>query len=306
MKIFKIFLLSILIMNTNSKAQLVINLYENVKSGIPNARPCDEKEVYQNDGLGRVSKVTNPTLTVFLPKVPNPAASSVLICPGGGYGVVAVDHEGYDVAQALNEMGIAAFVLKYRLPNDACMTNKEVVPLMDAQQAMKIVRENASKWKIDAGKIGVMGFSAGGHLASTFGTHFNQSVISNPANVSLRPDFMILIYPVISFKDSITHRGSKGSLIGKNPSPQLVRNFSNEEQVTAQTPPTFLVHAQDDDVVPVANSIKFLEALTRNKVGAEMHVYPKGGHGFGMHNRTTKEDWMRSLTNWLLMNGFLK
>jgi acetyl esterase/lipase len=245
-------------------------------------------------------------LTVFLPQTQNAARSSVIICPGGGYSILAVDHEGYDVAKALNEMGVAAFVLKYRLPDDACMTNKEQVPLMDAQQAIKVVRENAAKWKIDANKVGVMGFSAGGHLASTFGTHFNQPVGGNPRSISVRPDFMVLLYPVISFNDSIGHMGSKNNLIGKNASPAMVHNFSNEEQVTPQTPPTFLVHAVDDNVVPVANSIKFLEALQRNKVPVEMHLYQSGGHGFGMHNKTTKEEWMVSLKNWFFTNGFLK
>lgn len=306
MKAYLFFLAALLFMYSQTSAQTVMDLYNS--NSIPNAKPCDKKETYMaaGGGIGRISNVTHPTLTVFLPKVQNEAASSVIICPGGGYSILAIDHEGYDVAKALNEMGITAFVLKYRLPDEACMTNKEVVPLMDAQQAIKLVRENAAKWKIDSNKIGIMGFSAGGHLASTAGTHFNQTVISNPGNVSLRPDLMVLLYPVISFKDSITHHGSKDNLIGKNPSAEMVHNFSNEEQVTPQTPPTFLVQAIDDKTVPVANSISFLEALHKNKVPAEMHLYQSGGHGFGMHNKTTKEDWMQTLKNWLSMNGFLK
>lgn len=244
-------------------------------------------------------------MEVFLPKKPNAAGSGIVIYPGGGYGILAVDHEGYDVAKALNEMGVAAFVVKYRLPDSSCMVNKENVPLMDAQQALKLARENAGKWKINPSKIGVMGFSAGGHLASSVGTHFSETILNNPNNTSLQPDFLVLLYPVISFNDDITHKGSKQNLIGKSPTAEQVHRFSNEEQVTPQTPPTFLVHAVDDEAVPVENSIAFLTALKKNKVGAEMHVYPKGGHGFGMNNKTTKDKWMERLQNWLDMNGFL-
>lgn len=285
-----------------------MDLYNGDAGGIPNAKPCDEKEAYtkNSDGIGIVSHVTHPTLQVFLPEVQNVAASSVIICPGGGYSILAIDHEGYDVAKALNAMGITAFVLKYRIPDQACMNHAENVPLMDAQQAIKIVRENAAKWKIDKTKIGILGFSAGGHLASSAGTHFNEHIIDNPGGISLRPDFMVLLYPVISFNDDITHKGSKENLIGKMPSASLVHRFSNEEQVSAQTPPTFLVHAADDDLVPVANSIRFAEVLIKNKVVVEMHIYQSGGHGFGMHNKTTRDEWMERLKNWLFENGFLK
>lgn len=281
---------------------MVIDLY----SKIPNAIPCSAKETYTKEGIGRISNVTHPTLQIFLPKVANKAASSVIICPGGGYGILAIDHEGIEVAKTLNTMGIAAFVLKYRIPDSACMEHREDVPLMDAQQALKIVRANAAKWKIDPAKIGVMGFSAGGHLASSLATHFNDQVVSNPDHASLRPDFAALIYPVISFRDSITHHGSRDNLIGKNPSPELIHRFSNEEQVTPKTPPSFLVHAADDDVVPVANSITFVEALVKNKVPAELHIYQNGGHGFGLHNKTTKDEWIERFKNWLLKNGFLQ
>lgn len=283
---------------------MVMNLY----TAIPNSKPCNEKETYtKNNGSIRfIAHVTRPTLQVFLPKVVDPAASSIIICPGGGYSGLAIDHEGIEVAKTLNAMGIAAFVLKYRLPDSSCMDHRENVPLMDAQQALKIVRQNALKWKIDATKIGVMGFSAGGHLASSLATHFNDQIISNTDRTSLRPDFAVLIYPVISFKDSITHKGSKENLIGKTPSPALVHRFSNEEQITSKTPPAFVVHAIDDDAVPVANSISFVEALAKNKVPAEMHLYQSGGHGFGLHNKTTKDEWIDRLKNWLVMNDFLK
>ncbi len=303
MKVYS-FLMAFLFFASQASAQMIMDLYKT----IPNAKACNKKETYEKNssGIGIVSHVTHPTLQIFLPNEPNAARSGILICPGGGYSILAIDHEGYDVAKALNEMGIAAFVLKYRIPDSSCMTNKEIAPLMDAQQALKLVRENAARWKVDASKVGVMGFSAGGHLASSLGTHFTETLISNPENISLRPDFMVLLYPVISFRDSIVHRGSKENLIGKKPSEEMVHRFSNEEQVTAQTPPTFLIHAVDDDIVPVANSISFLEVLHKNKVPAEMHLYQSGGHGFGMHNKTTKDDWMETMKNWLLLNGFLK
>jgi acetyl esterase/lipase len=290
-------------MSSRLHAQMVLDLYTH----IPNSKPCAEKETYtKGSDIGRVSHVTRPTLQLFLPQVPNKAASGIIICPGGGYSVLAIDHEGIEIAKTFNAMGIAAFVLKYRLPDSSCMVNKENVPLMDAQQALKIVRENAAKWKIDTSKIGVIGFSAGGHLASSLATHFNENVLSNPNHTSLRPDFAVLLYPVISFKDSITHKGSKDNLIGKSPSPALVHRFSNEEQVTSQTPPSFLVHAADDDVVPVANSISFVEALVRNKVPAELHLYQNGGHGFGLHNKTTTDEWIERFKNWLTKNNFLQ
>jgi acetyl esterase/lipase len=310
MKHYMLTLVLLLRLCLTSSAQTVMNLYDinGKEGGIPAAKSCTVTETYVkgNSGSGSISNVIQPTLTVFLPREPNAAAPAVIICPGGGYSHLSIDKEGVDVAKALNEKGVAAFVLKYRLPNDACMTSKETVPLMDAQQAIKIVRENASKWKIDTKRVGIMGFSAGGHLASTVGTHFTQTLLANPTNVSLRPDFMVLLYPVISFKESITHHGSKDNLLGKSPSEALVNQFSNEEQVTAQTPPTFLIHAVDDKVVPVENSIRLLEALKRNNVPAEMHLYQQGGHGFGMHNTTTREEWMQTLANWLSANGFLK
>ena len=185
----------------------------------------------------------------------------MVICPGGGYWVTSIVKEGFAVAREFNKWGVAAFVLKYRIPNDSSMIDKKIGPLQDAQRAIQLVRMHAKEWNVDANKVGIMGFSAGGHLASTAATHFNHSYIENTNNINLRPDFSIFIYPVISFQDSIGHIGSRDQLIGKNPPKPLLDSFSNELQVTAQTPPTFLVHATDDDVVPVMNSIVFYEAL---------------------------------------------
>ena len=210
------------------------------------------------------------------------------------------------MAAEFNKMGVAAFVLKYRLPNDRIMASKETGPLQDAQEAIKLVRKNANEWNIDVNKVGIMGFSAGGHLASTAGTHFTTAVAENKEQINLRPDFMILIYPVISFSDSLGHKGSRDKLLGTTPDSGKEMHYSAEHQVNAQTPPTFLVHAQDDKSVKVGNSIKLYEALTKNGIPAEMHVYPKGGHGFGLINPTTKDLWIERLRNWMIGGNWIK
>ncbi len=290
-----------------AQAQQVIPLYGDI---IPNSRPGKDEE--QSDpgkppgGHLSLSHVSRPTLTVFLPSKEKANGTAVIICPGGGYTHLAIGHEGFDVAKKLNEMGVAAFVLKYRLPSDSIMTDKTIGPLQDAQRAIQMVRQNAGAWGVDTGRVGIMGFSAGGHLASTAGTHFNKAYIDNKDNISLRPDFMILLYPVISFSDSIGHRGSRDNLIGHHPSEEMIREYSNELQVGPETPPCFLVQAGDDKTVKVENSLQFYEALHRNNVPAELHIYPKGGHGFGLHNPTTNDQWMERLQNWLEANGWLK
>jgi acetyl esterase/lipase len=185
------------------------------------------------------------------------------------------------------------------------MVDKSIGPLQDAQQAILTVRSRAAEWGVDTGRIGILGFSAGGHLASTAGTHFTRVVIPDAGGISVRPDFMVLLYPVISFDDSTGHRGSRDNLIGKDPSALAIREYSNQLQVTDQTPPAFLVHAEDDRTVPVINSIAFYEALLRHHVPAEMHIFPKGGHGFGMHNRTSVEQWPDLMRGWMEANGWL-
>jgi acetyl esterase/lipase len=282
-----------------SFSQTVMPLYTD---SIPNSKSSPNKESSTYEGENKiliVHNVSRPSLTVFLPAKEKADGTAVIICPGGGYSILAASHEGYDVAKKFNEWGIAAFVLKYRIPDEMTMINKEIGPLQDAQRAIQIVREKAKEWNINPWRIGIMGFSAGGHLASTAGTHFAKAVIENKNSTSLRPDFMILIYPVISFTDSIGHIGSRDNLIGKNPSPEKIKLYSNELQVTTKTPPAFLVHAGNDDAVKVKNSIDFCEALQKNNVPAELHIYPKGGHGFGMNNPTTKDQWMERLRNWL-------
>src|SRR4030095_6882827 len=273
---------------------------------IPNSKPSvDSEKSSTAEGILLVSNVSIPSWTICRPAKMKNNAMAVIICPGGGYSVLAAGHEGSDVAKVLNEWGIVSFVLKYRLPDEKIMNKKSIGPLQDAQRAIQIVRSNAKKWNINPGKIGIMGFSAGGHLASTASTHYTAPVIANPEKISLRPDFSVLIYPVISFTDSIGHIGSRTNLIGENPSEDKIREFSNELQVNGQTPPAFLVHASDDDVVKVGNSVQYYDALIRNNVPAELRLYPQGGHGFGMHNTTTSDNWMNRLKTWLKANRFI-
>ena len=271
-------------------------LYEN---SVPNSIDAPNKEnVTNTDGIMRIAKVSKPTITIYKPE--NPNGKAVIICPGGGYGILAWEKEGTKVAELFNQWGITAFVLKYRLPDDTTMIDKSLAPLQDAQQAIRMVRKNAAKWNINPKSIGIMGFSAGGHLASTAATHFAFNADKNNTDTtSVRPDFAILLYPVVSFDQTFTHKGSKFNLLGNNPNQEQTNYFSNELQVNSLTPPTFLVHAGDDGSVPVENSIRFYQACIKNKVPVEMHLYPKGGHGFGLNNKTTTDKWTERLENWL-------
>jgi acetyl esterase/lipase len=287
---------------TSLKAQTVIHLYKTV----PNTVKNEVQEV--NDTTikrGKVSKVVDPTITIFLPDAAKATGTAVIICPGGGYGVLVINDEGYNVARDLAAHGIAGIVLKYRLPSDAIMQNREIGPLQDAQRAIQIVRQRAAEWHIDPTKVGIMGFSAGGHLASTLSTHYQKAVIDNPGNISLRPDFSVLIYPVITFQDSLLHKGSKKALIGENASPEKVKEYSNEFQVTTDTPPAFLVQSADDKVVPVANSVNYFTALHQHGIKAEIHIYQAGGHGYGMNNFTTTDKWMDHFYSWLKANKLI-
>lgn len=252
----------------------------------------------ENNGtLVGYRSISQPTLEIYLPDPSRTSGAAVVVCPGGGYGMESYRLEGTVIANAFLQKGIAAFILKYRLPSDSIMNDKSIGPLQDAQQAIKMVRERTKEWNIDPRKIGIMGFSAGGHLASTAGTHFEKSLIPNSENTSLRPDFMILIYPVISMTDELTHKGSRKNLLGASPPIDQINLFSNELQVNEKTPPTWLTHTGDDSVVPVDNSIRFYQALVRNKISAEMHLYPSGNHGFVLKLPT--EEWMPSLFDWI-------
>ena len=249
-----------------------------------------------------------PTLTIYLPEKEKATGAVVVIFPGGGYGHLAMDHEGHQIAEWLNSIGVAGFILKYRHSNSGAGYGHPA-PIQDAQRAIRTVRSRAKQWGVDPGRIGIIGFSAGGHLASSAGTHFKNRY-GEPADeidrCSCRPDFMILMYPVISFTEWYTHKGSRKNLLGDNPDGSLVENFSNEKQVTSDTPPTFLVHANDDKGVPPENSIAFYLALRKAKVPAEMHIYEKGGHGFGPGlGKGACSSWMIRCADWMKGRGLL-
>lgn len=243
-----------------------------------------------------------PSLTIYLPEKEKATGAAVVIFPGGGYGHLAMDHEGHQIAQWLNSIGVAGFIVKYRHRNSGAGYGHPA-PIQDAQRAIRMVRSRAKEWGVDPGRIGIIGFSAGGHLASSAGTHFNtrySEPVDEIDSSSCRPDFMILMYPVISFTEWYAHKGSMANLLGRNPDKDLMESFSNEKQVTSETPPTFLVHADDDKVVPAENSVAFYLALRKAGVPAEMHIYEKGGHGFGPGiGKGACSSWMARCADWM-------
>jgi len=249
-----------------------------------------------------------PNLTIYRPPREKATGAAVVICPGGGYGHLAMDHEGHQIAQWLNSFGVAGFIVKYRHSNSGAGYGHPA-PLQDAQRAVRTVRARAKEWNVDPERIGILGFSAGGHLASSAGTHFQNRYSDAKDSIdkfSCRPDFMILIYPVISFTEWCTHKGSRKNLLGNDPESELVENLSNERQVTAQTPPTFLVHGNDDKGVPPENSIFFYLALRKAKVPAEMHIYENGRHGFGLGKQFgAVSSWPLRCQEWMRGRGLL-
>ncbi len=283
-------LFSVLIVMLSSllNAQEVIKLYPN---GPKESNEITTPEKYRDKEF--LMDISEPRMFVFPASKENANGTAVLICPGGGYGGVSQIKEGSDFAKWFNDLGVSAFVLYYRMPN-----GHTLVPLTDAQAALAIIHERANEWKIDKKKIGIMGFSAGGHLASTVGTHFKTSVE--------RPAFMILGYPVVTMDSTLTHRGSRNNLLGKKPSDELVKLYSNELQVTKKTPPTFIVHATDDKTVPVKNSIQLYQALKEKKIEAELDTFAVGGHGFGMRKRNIPVDnWTDLLKTWMKKNKLI-
>ncbi|WP_291927807.1 alpha/beta hydrolase [Chitinophaga sp.] len=272
---------------------------------IPNATGVADEERRRADPVvdTLVDHVSRPTLTIYRPPAGKANGAAVIICPGGGYHVLCIKMEGEKVAKAFAQMGVTAFVLKYRLPNRHTMREPSIGPLQDAQQAIKTVRQQAAQWQIDPHRIGLMGFSAGGHVAATAGTHFDQALINNPDGISLRPDFLLLVYPVISCTDSVGHIGCRNNLLGATPTAAQIKWFSNELQVTNKTPPAWLVHAGDDTVVLVRNSLLFYEALQRNKVAAAIHLYEKGEHGF--LGKPPFEEWFGRCAYWMQEGGWL-
>lgn len=245
-----------------------------------------------------ISGLFNPKLEVFVP-TQKTNALSIIICPGGGYEKLAIDLEGNEVAEKLNEWGITVFVLKYRLPNEEIANAKIPLPLIDIEKAFSIVQERANDWGLNPSCIGLMGFSAGGHLAS-IASSILSSVNNGINDLKLLPPlFSILIYPVISFSNEITHLGSRNRFLGSNPSVEMIHKYSAEHLVHPLSPPVFLVHCSDDMDVSVENSLAYHKACIDNGVSAEMHIYPRGGHGFGMHNALVYERWMDHLQKWL-------
>lgn len=285
-----------------SQAQKVIPLYS---GAIPNSKKTPAGYTEAIDSSGFIINVSVPTLTAFFPEKEIANGTSVIIAPSGGY-AVWVD-EGADIARAFNKIGVTAFVLKYRLPSNEIMSDKSVGPLQDAQMAVMTLRKNAAAWKIDPDKVGFVGISAGGHLASTAGTHFDTAFIENKEKISLRPDFMILLYPVISLDAALVSRTqTRKNLLGENPTQALVDLFSNEKHVTADTPPVWLIHAADDARIIVRHTLLFYDALLKANVKAEMHILQSGGHGFALEHPTRQDKWMDWCADWLRENGFMK
>jgi acetyl esterase/lipase len=291
--------------NCFSQESEAFPLWDKIPGVIKNEAYKEEPRLDAQGNRTGVRKVSEPTLIPFLVENKSSKNAAVIICPGGGYALLSIDKEGINVAKWFNSIGVSAFVLKYRLPSDDIMIDKTVGPLQDAQEAIRTLRRNAVKWNLDVNKIGIMGFSAGGHLASTASTHYLDKVYDVRGDISARPDFSMLIYPVISMENGITHNGSKESLLGKKASDDLIAKYSNEKEVNEKTPPTFLVHATDDGAVPVENSINYYLALKKNKVPAEMHLYQNGGHGFGLGTKGTNTDWPKACEKWLAANGLI-
>lgn len=295
----RLFLLTLLLSSFSAiaLAQNEIPLYP---GEIPNSREVADPETIEvREVRGRaVSNTAVPTLLPSLPEHPN--GKAVIICPGGGYQLTMIDLEGLVIGKALNKDSISVFVLKYRIPQDATNVDRSIAPLQDAQQAIRYVRENAKKYGVDPNQIGIMGFSAGGSLAATAATQFYRMADANETSTtSVRPDFVALIYAVISMTDELTHGGSQRNLLGTTPTDAEKLRFSGEKNVRADTPPAFLVHAADDKAVKVGNALAFYEACLAHDVPVEMHLYANGGHGFGMYNSSTEDRWTDRFVNWL-------
>jgi acetyl esterase/lipase len=258
----------------------------------------EPKTVDSPEWTERVTK--SPTLTPFLPEAGKRNGAAVVVCPGGGYSGLAMQKEGLEVAEWLRSKGIVGVVLRYRCGGGK---NLQPVPLQDAQRAIRTVRANAEEWGVDPHRVGILGFSAGGHLASSAATMFDDGQANSSDTIEMqssRPDFAVLVYPVITFVDPSMHRGSRNNLLGEGASEELAEKWSTDRRVTKKTPPTFLVHAGDDEGVPVKDSLLFYEALVAKRVPAELHVYEVGGHGFGMFRDERPADkWPEQLDGWL-------
>src|SRR5215469_7612839 len=252
------------------------------------------------------AETDTPAITIYLPRTMAQNTPAVIVCPGGGYVNLAMNHEGRQVAGYLNSLGIAAFVLRYRLGP----RYHYPIELQDAQRAIRMLRARAAEWRIDPERIGIIGFSAGGHLAVMAGTHFDNGITSSADvidHAGSRPDFVVLGYPVISMTERWAHQGSKNNLLGPNPDPELARSLSGDQAVTSQTPPTFIFQTNADTTVPAENSVYYYIALRKAGVPAEMHIFEKGPHGVGLANdEPALSEWSKLLANWLRGRGVIK
>lgn len=275
----------------------------------PGSEGYKQDEVYEvrKNGTRKVTGVSHPTLTVYLPNSEKRCGTGVVICPGGGYGGLAIDHEGHVLARWFCDRGVVAGVLKYRHGGGL---HQQPVPQNDAQRALRMMRSHAEDWQLKSDQIGIAGFSAGGHLASTAGTRFDEgnSEAEDPIErFSSQANFMMLAYPVITMQQGLTHKGSKKNLLGNSPSEELVEKYSNELQVTDNTGPAFLFHSEDDNVVPVENILLLYQALRKHRVPAELHIFATGGHGYGMFQRDLPADrWPELLESWLKDRQLIK
>ena len=307
-KIKNTFIIIFLSLSINSNGQLAkIDLY-------PEGLECLNviKQKIDFDESGRIyRKVANPQIWYYPSQKSKSVKdkAAVLIIPGGGYEALWIDKEGVDVAKWLNGLGISAFVLKHRIPYWEGKECRSDVALADAQRAMRIIRKNSKKWEINSKKIGVLGFSAGGHLASTLSTHHDQGIRRSNLEIekfASRPDFSILIYPVVTMKQPYVHMGSRKSLIGNAPSNEIVEYFSNEMQVKADTPPAILIHSDNDLGVLVENSVNYYLALRKHKIPAALHVWEDGGHGYGLaKGQGSIKDWPIICQNWMIQRKLI-
>lgn len=310
-QVYRLVFAAFIVLDTviSSPAQTIIPLYE--KNKVPNSKTATilaDTFSFKSGYSGKdtqivIPRTIMPTLTIFPASSRNATDISVIICSGGSYQGVADEVEGFPAAKQFAAQGITSFVLHYRVPKSDLMIDKEIGPMQDVQTALIYVRERAAKYHINIHHVGIMGFSAGGHLVSTAGTHFSRAYIPNPRKINLRPDFLVLVYPVVSFADSLTHLLSRSNLIGPEITAEKIKEYSNELHVTAQTPPTFLVHAIDDYGVLVQNSLYFFAALEQCRVPANLFLYAHGGHGFGVHNRTAITQWVTPAIDWIKHDG---
>lgn len=299
----KILILALILFNfcySISYSQQEIKLYDK----LPNEKINTQKEKIQFDKEGdmiNISNVTSPRIIVYKPE--KPCGTSLIICPGGGYTHLNFKNAN-NIAKQVNKLGITVFILIYRLPSRDIMNEPNIGPLQDIQAALRIVHKHSTEWNLDTHKIGLLGSSAGGHLAAMAATHFDTSFLANKDTDGLRPDFVVLTWPVISFRSPYVHKGSLTSLLGVNPTEEQIKFYSPDENVSRKTPLTFLVHGSNDPTVSVENSILFYRALRKYKVPSELHIFQNNKHGFGI-SPEDDNTWMNQLKEWLSINNFI-